>query len=115
MLNRKTLLATAALALLTTAGIGAASAQPWNRFEDRMDRRIEHRMDRHDYRMERRFERRAFVNSWRIRDALRFHHYRVIGEPFFMRGAYVVRTHDRFGRVALIQVDPYTGTFIRRL
>jgi len=29
-----------------------------------------------------------------------------------VRGHYVVRSYDRFGRVAFIEIDPYTGGVI---
>ena len=50
-----------------------------------------------------------------VHRSLRNHRLSVISEPFFMRGRYVVRAHDRFGRLVLVQVDPYSGRFIRRL
>jgi Ni/Co efflux regulator RcnB len=104
----KTILAAASLAVLSAAGIGAASAQPWdhsgyhNSWHDRGWR--------HD-----RFERHAFVNRMRVADTLRFHHYRMIGDPYFVHGRYVVRTHDRFGRIVFVQVDPYSGAFVREV
>ena len=103
MYSTKTLLAAASLAVLTAAGLGTASAAPW---------------DRHDWRAYERHERmehRAFVNRWRVAEALRFHRYDMLGDPFFFHGRYVVRVHDRFGRPVLVQIDPYTGAFIRTL
>jgi hypothetical protein len=58
---------------------------------------------------------RAYVSRVRVAETLRFHRYRVMGDPFFMHGRYMVRVHDRFGRPVLVQVDPYTGAFIRAL
>jgi hypothetical protein len=122
MFNMKTLLKAASLAVLTAAGLGAglgtASAAPWDhRYDrdryDRYDRfdRYDHRgWDRYD-----RMDRRAFVGRWRVADALRFHRFRVTSDPFFLHGRYVVRVHDRFGRPVLVQVNPYTGAFIRVL
>jgi hypothetical protein len=119
MFNMKTLLKAASLAALTAAGLGAglgtASAAPWDhRYDrDRYDRfdRYDHRgWERHD-----RWDRRAFVSRWRVADQLRFHRFRVVSDPFFLHGRYVVRVHDRFGRPVLVQIDPYTGAFIRRL
>ena len=116
MFNMKTLLKAASLAVLTAAGLGAglgaASAAPWDhRTDNRYDNRYEHRgWDRHD-----RMDRRAFVNRWRVAETLRFHRYRVSSDPFFLHGRYVVRVHDRFGRPVLVQVNPYTGAFIRVL
>ena len=53
MFGKKTLFAAAAVAVLSAAGLGSASAAPW---EHRADR-IEHRMDRFDHRMDRRIDR----------------------------------------------------------
>jgi hypothetical protein len=39
----------------------------------------------------------------------------MIGDPYFFHDRYVVRSHDRFGRSVLVQVDPYSGAFIRVL
>ena len=120
MFNTKTLLKAASLVALTAAGLGAglgtASAAPWDHRYDRHDNydrydRYDHRgWERHD-----RMDRRAFVSRWRVADALRFHRYRVTSDPFFLHGRYVVRVHDRFGRPVLVQVNPYTGAFIRVL
>ncbi|HVV29130.1 MAG TPA: hypothetical protein VHC40_14300 [Rhizomicrobium sp.] len=103
MYSTKTLLAAASLAVLTAAGIGTASAAPWD-----------HPGYRHEIRRER-AEHRAFVNRMRVAEALRFHRYRVVGDPYFVHGRYVVRTYDRFGRVVFVQVDPYSGAFIREV
>jgi hypothetical protein len=105
----KTLLKAASLAVLTVAGLGAASAAPWDhRYGyDRYDHRGWDRYDRMD--------RRAFVSRWRVADELRFHRFRMMSDPFFLHGRYVVRVHDRFGRPMLVQVNPYTGAFIRVL
>jgi len=121
MFNMKTLLKAASLAVLTAtglgAGLGAASAAPWDHRYDRYDRydrhddrRDDRAWDRHD-----RMDRRAFVSRWRVAETLRFHRYRVSSDPFFLHGRYVVRVHDRFGRPVLVQVNPYTGAFIRVL
>jgi hypothetical protein len=48
----------------------------------------------------------------RIYDTLRFRHYRGFGDPYFVRGHYVVRSFDRFGRTVFVEVNPYTGAFI---
>ncbi|MBV9540102.1 MAG: hypothetical protein JO167_02450 [Alphaproteobacteria bacterium] len=45
-------------------------------------------------------------------DTLRFHRIRYVGNPYFVRGHYVVRSYDRFGRVVFVEVNPYTGRFI---
>ena len=60
MYTTKTLLAAASLAVLTAAGLGTASAAPW---------------DHHDFRVHERMEHRAFVNRWRVAETLRFHRY----------------------------------------
>ncbi|HKY19107.1 MAG TPA: hypothetical protein VJL82_09250 [Rhizomicrobium sp.] len=107
MFSMKTILAAASLAVLTAAGAGSATAAHWDRdhhgWRDRAWMRHE------------RIEHRAFVNHARAAHMLRFHRYRMIGEPYFVHGRYVVRTYDRFGRRMLIQIDPYSGAFIRVL
>jgi hypothetical protein len=118
MFDTKTLLAAAALSVLTAAGIGGASAAPWEARHDRQEirhDRQELRHDRRELRHDTRLERRAYVNRLRIADTLRFHRYRVIGDPYFVHGRYVVRTHDRFGRLVFVQVDPYSGAFVREV
>ena len=121
MFNTKTLLAAASLAVLTAIA-APASAAPWEGRHDRQDARQELRHDRMELRHDRRelrhdmrMERRAYVDRIRIADGLRFHRYRVIGDPYFVHGRYVVRTHDRFGRIVFVQVDPYNGAFIREV
>ena len=105
MFSTKTILAAASLAVLSAAGIGSAAAQPWNHHDWR-----ERGWERHE-----RFEHRAYVDRVRLAEALRFHRYRMIGEPYFVHDRYVVRTHDRFGRIIFVQVDPYSGAFIREV
>ena len=105
MFNMKSVLAAASLAVLVPAGIGSAAAQPWDH-----GRHYDRAWERHE-----RFEHRAFVNRMRVADTLRFHRYRMIGDPYFVHGRYVVRTHDRFGRIVFVQVDPYSGAFIREV
>ncbi len=102
MSSMKTILAAASLAVLSAAGIGSAAAQPWDHHGGRA-----HAWQRHE-----RLAHRAYVDRLRIADALRFHHYRVVGAPYFVHGRYVVRTRNRFGRVVFVQVNPYSGTFI---
>jgi hypothetical protein len=107
MFNTKTLVAAASLAVLTAAGLGTASADPWD-----------HRFDRRDWRAyehHERMEQRAFVNRWRVAETLRFHRFEMVSDPFFFHSRYVVRVHDRFGHPVLVQVDPYSGAFIRVL
>jgi hypothetical protein len=105
MFSTKTILAAASLAVLSAAGIGSAAADPWDHYGWR-----ERAYERHE-----RFEHRAFVDRVRLEEGLRFHRYRVIGEPYFIHDRYVVRTHDRFGRIVFVQVDPYSGAFIREV
>jgi hypothetical protein len=101
----KTILAAASLAVLSAAGIGSATAQSWDRYGDHHRGWVRHE----------RFEHRAYVDRMRLDRALRFHSYRMIGDPYFVHGRYVVRTHDRFGRIIFVQVDPYSGAFIREV
>jgi hypothetical protein len=115
MFNTKKILTAAALALVSLAGTGVANADAW----DRHDARIEHRLDRRDIRIDRRMDRveqrRAVIDRVRLTESLRLHRYRVIGDPYFVHGRYVVRTHDRFGRIVFVQVDPYSGAFVREV
>jgi hypothetical protein len=93
MYNIKTLVAAAAMAVAMAAGASGASAAPWD-----------HRpVIGHD---------RPLVIRERVFDTLRFHHYRGMGAPLFIRGHYVVRSYDRFGHIVFVEVDPYTGAFI---
>ena len=94
MYSTKILLAAASLAVLASAGM--ASAAPW-----------EHRHGA--------VWHRPYANNVRIVENLRFHNYRVIGTPYFVHGRYVVRSHDRFGHVVFVQVDPYSGAFVREV
>ncbi len=107
MRNMKTLLAAAAFTALTATGLGAAGAAPFHHREP-VAREIIVRHDgimRHDM-------RRPIVVRERVFDTLRFHRFRGLGEPYFFHGRYVVRSFDRFGRVVLVQVDPYTGALL---
>lgn len=101
MFARKTLLIAAALGALTAAGIGAADAQTRNLAIHRGPVAV-HRAIAH----------RPYVARARVFETLRLHHYVGLGDPYFFHGRYVVRTHDRFGRVVMVQVDPWTGRFI---
>jgi len=102
MFSTKNILAAASLAVLSAAGMTAASAQP---YFDRHDTRAWHRYERMDY--------RAHVSRWRIAEALRFHGLRMVSEPTFFRGQMVVRAHDRFGRPLIVHVNPYSGDVMR--
>jgi hypothetical protein len=102
MYSTKILLAAAALALTGLAG--SANAAPWDhRFDDRFDHRGP--VVRHEI-------HRPYVERVRIYDTLRFRHYRGIGDPTFVRGHYVVRTINPFGRTVFVEVNPYTGAFV---
>jgi hypothetical protein len=91
MFSMKNILAAASLAVLSATGIASAAAEPWH----------------HE-----RFEHRATVDHMRVAQTLRFHHYWMIGDPYFVHGRYVVRTHDRFGHLVFVRVDPFSGAFI---
>ena len=95
MYNIKTLVAAASMTVAMAVGCAAAEAAPFN-----------HPWDR------RPVAQRPLVVRERVFDVLRFHHYRGIAAPVFLRGHYVVRSYDRFGRVVFVEVDPYTGAFI---
>lgn len=109
MLAKKTLLAAAALAALTATGLGSANAQPRDHYRDR-DIRVERHVVIHDD-----FRRpiaRPHVSRTQVYRTLRNHRFVGIGEPRFLRGQYVVRSQDRFGRVVLVRIDPWTGRFM---
>lgn len=118
MFNTKTLLAAASLAVLTAAGLGPAAAAPWEVRHDRQELRHDRqdlRHDRRELRRDTRLDHRAYVNRLRIADTLRFHRYRVVSDPYWAHGRYVVRVHNRFGRTVFVQVDPWSGAFIREV
>jgi hypothetical protein len=96
MFARKTILAATALAALTAAGLTAADAAPFHRGPV---------VTRHEV-------HRPTVARTRVYETLRAHRYVGLGNPYFFHGRYVVRSHDRFGHVVLVQVDPWTGRFI---
>jgi Ni/Co efflux regulator RcnB len=95
MYNIKTLLTAASMAVAMAAGASSANAQPWDR-----------NMDRHAP------MHRNFVVHDRVVEVLRAHHYRFVADPVFIRGHYVVKSFDRFGRVVFVEIDPYSGAFI---
>jgi hypothetical protein len=107
MYSTKILLAAAALAVSSLAS--AANAAPLDqRFGDHRDGdRFGHRgpVARHEF-------HRPYVERVHIYDTLRFRHYRGIGDPYFVRGHYVVRTINPFGRTVFVEVDPYSGAFL---
>ncbi len=97
MFNGKILLAAAAL--MATSLAAPANAAAWD-----------HRLDRHP--VVRHEIHRQVVERVRVVDTLRIRHYRIIGDPYFIRGHYVVRSLNRFGRTVFVEVNPYTGAFI---
>ena len=110
MLNSKILLTAAALAVTSLAG--SANAAPFdNHMGDHRDnhRPVAHQEFRHEFHRD---FHRPMVERVRIYDALRFHHYRSVGAPYFVGSHYVVRTINRFGRPVVVEVNPYTGAFI---
>ncbi len=110
MNSTKILLAAASLAV--AMGAGAANAAPWDRHDDRGARYqgtrhdiVRHELDRRDF-------HRHIVDRTRVFETLRFHHYRGVGDPAFVRGHYVVKVLGRFGRPLFVEIDPYTGAFL---
>jgi hypothetical protein len=59
-----------------------------------------------------RHEVRRIVDHRIVFRAMNARHMRYMGNPYFVRDRYVVRTYDRFGRVAFVQINPYTGAII---
>jgi len=57
-------------------------------------------------------ELRVVVDHRVVFDTLRFHRIRYVGTPYFVRGHYVVRSFDRFGRVSFVEINPYTGAYV---
>jgi hypothetical protein len=96
MYNIKTLLAAASMAVAMAAGASTANAAPW-------DRNMDHRAP---------IQHRDFVVHERVAEVLRAHHYRLVADPVFIHGHYVVKSFNRFGRVVFVEIDPYTGAFI---
>ena len=95
---KKFLMAAATAATLAVAGASAADAEPF-----------------HGYRhgpVVQRVDRRVIVDHRVVFDTLRVRHIRYAGEPYFVRGHYVVRSFDRFNKPVFVEVNPYTGAFI---
>lgn len=107
MYSIKTILTAASLAVLAAAG--SASAAPWDNHRPVDTNRFAHGAGHDPY-----FNRvhQPIVVRERVYDALRLHHYRGVADPFFVRGHYVVKSFNRFGRVVFVEVDPYTGAFL---
>lgn len=108
------LMAVAAAAVLTTTG---AAARDWDH-DGRPDNSWAERHDRDGFR-DGQHDRywhegyRGYVGRDVVFRNLRAHNfYRWQGDPYWFQGRYVVRTYDRFGRVIVVEVNPYTGGFI---
>ena len=43
---------------------------------------------------------------------LHVQHYRLLSDPHFVRGRYVARSINPFGRVVLVEIDPKDGALI---
>lgn len=43
---------------------------------------------------------------------LQVHHYRLLSDPHFVRGHYVAKSINPFGRVVLAEIDPEDGAFL---
>jgi hypothetical protein len=122
MTIKKLLAAAATAAVLSVVGAASASADDsYGRDSDRYD--TNHYQDNRDYRGDYgyrgsydhrgwRHEHRRFADRDTIFRSLRFHHVRYVGDPYFVRGHYVVRSYDRFGRVNFVEINPYTGDVI---
>ena len=113
---KKILTAAAAATVLSVAGASAASADSWNDHGGYNDNRGYDNADRNSYGHDNRHrdwrEHRRFADRRIVFETLREHHIRYSGEPYFVRGHYVVRSFDRFGRVSFIEINPYTGGLI---
>ncbi|MBV9548258.1 MAG: hypothetical protein JO256_01135 [Alphaproteobacteria bacterium] len=90
------------MAALTAAGIGGADAQVFHRGPVVMHRDV----------LQREVMRRPVVMRARVFETLRMHRLVALGEPYFFHGRTVVRGRDRFGRLVLVELDPWTGRFL---
>jgi hypothetical protein len=110
MLLKKILLAAATITMMGAAGTTGALAVDRNHDGIPDNSRLEHQV-MHDRYWKPGY--RNYVARDRIFFELRNHHYnRFIGDPYFYRGHYVVRSYDRFGHVVFVELNPYTGGFI---
>jgi hypothetical protein len=100
---KKILMAAATATVLAVGAAGSVDAAPIY---------VTHGM--HDHWNDRRVvtTRRVVVEHRVVFDTLRIHRVRFVGNPHFVRGHYVVRSYDRFGRAAFVEVNPYTGAYI---
>ena len=103
---KKILTAGATAAILSAAGITAASADPYDHGRDHGYHDRDFDRDHDGWRDHR------FADRDRVYETLRYRHIRFHGDPFFYRGHYVVRSFDPFGRAVFVEVNPYTGGFI---
>ena len=95
---KQLLLTAAAAAILATTG---AAADPY----DHHDRGPGDRYWRGGY--------HGYVGRDRVFFELRRNHFnRWDGEPYWFQGRYVIRSYDRGGRPVIVEMNPYTGTFI---
>ncbi len=116
---KKTLLTAAAAAtLLIATAASAAPHRPDRDHDGRPDNSWAERHDRDGFNDNRNYDRnynnnhnRRYVNHDRVFEVVRSHHYRYIGEPYWYRGVYVIRTYDPYGRVVLVRIDPYSGAW----
>jgi len=133
---KKILTATAAAAVLSVAGVSVAAADNaygdngYNQDNPSYGRDYRHddsSRDNGDYRDNNRdnswshnrdrhsgwsHDHRRFSDRDTIFRSLRYHRIHYVGEPYFVRGHYVVRSFDRFGRASFIEINPYTGDVI---
>ena len=119
MTIRKTLLASATLALVSIAG--AASAAPMHStmqpaLHNGAALTIQYRApdlrnDRFDNNRNDRFNRRI-VSDRVILANLRANNLRAVSNPHFVRGRLVVQAMGRFGRIVTVEFNPYTGRMI---
>jgi len=109
---KKILTAAAAVAVLGVTGVSTASADSWNGRGYQDNRDTGRYGDEH--RDGDRFDRnhRRFADRRVVLETLRFHHIRYSGDPYFVRGHFVVRTFNRYGRVSFVEINPYTGALV---
>jgi len=111
---RKLLFTAAAAAILTATGAGMAQAAPYHGHGHGYGHgpAVHHRHAVHHDRYWR-HGYRGYVRHHVVFRGLRAHrYYRFVGDPYWYQGRYVVRTYDRFGRVVVVEVNPYTGAYI---
>ena len=133
MTIKKILAAAATAAVLSVAGATGASAdnsygRDNNSYDNSYDNGYDHNHYDRDYGNRGGYEHRSWRDgydhrSWRhehrrfadrdtIFRSLRYHHIRYVGDPYWVRGHYVVRSYNGYGRVSFIEIDPYSGDVI---